>query len=123
MGMKLKLKHIGILFALGIGTHTIMHWDRIQIDGFSGEIWSVLRTPDTKYAPTYSHAGFNAVTIGMPQTEVLKQLGSPLLKWYPEDGIVAFQYSTSPTDSHYRLRQIYFKDHFVIKKTGYFWVD
>jgi hypothetical protein len=131
--LKAKLKYIilGLVLTL-FSIHIFINHDRILIDGWSGEIWSVLRWPDTKYSNGYSHKGFNEVYIGMTENEVLDILGEPIVRWFPFDkrgpeekkNWVSFQYSESPGDTHYRLRQVLFNEKGIVtSKTGYFCVD
>ena len=131
--MKFKPRHI--FFGLIITTVTILlfiNHERIKIDGISGELLSLHLRPDTKYSAGYSHEGFNMVTVGMSEKEVLEILGEPLVRWLPYDhsddeekeNWVSFQYSESPSSSHYRLRQVLFNEKGTVeKKTGYYWVD
>lgn len=105
--------------------------DRLKIDGVSGEIWDLVYATDTKYADGYSDKRFDEVKIGMTEQEVLDALGEPLTQWNPyqntrfhdKANFIGFQYSMSPTDTHYRLRQVYFNEGVVAEKIGYFYVD
>ncbi|NEN25697.1 outer membrane protein assembly factor BamE [Cryomorpha ignava] len=105
--------------------------DRLRIDGISGEIWDFIYSTDTKYADGYSDKRFNEIKIGMTEQEVLDVLGEPLTEWNPyqntrfkdKANFIGFQYSVSPSDTHYRLRQVYFNKGVVAEKIGYFYVD
>lgn len=68
----------------------------------------------------------------MTENEVLDILGEPIVRWFPFDkrgpeekkNWVSFQYSESPGDTHYRLRQVLFNEKGIVtSKTGYFCVD
>ena len=104
---------------------------RVKIDGVSGEIWDFVYNTDTRYAYGYSNKRFNEIKIGMTEKEVLDILGEPLTKWSPYQNtrfyskakFVGFQYSMSPTDTHYRLRQVNFNEGLVEEKIRYFYVD
>lgn len=62
----------------------------------------------------------------MPIEVVTDILGKPLavrhLSDYKEYNL-AFQYSESPTSTHYKLRQVFFLDERVCKVESYFYLD
>ncbi|WP_192821069.1 hypothetical protein [Rufibacter sp. LB8] len=105
--------------------------DRIKIDGISGEVWELFLSTDTKYSDGYSHAGFNKIKVGMTEKEVKKILGEPLIRWTPyrftsiqqKEHYIGFQYSQSPSDTHYRIRQVYLNNGTVAEVIGSFYVD
>src|SRR5690606_36245314 len=121
-----KIATIALLLLLGFLAATT---DRLKIDGLSGEIWNLIFATDTKYADGYSDNGFNQIKIGMTEREVLDILGEPLTKWSPYQftrfqdraHFVCFQYSESPSGTHYRLRQVYLDNGTVAEKIGYFY--
>ena len=131
--LKAKYKYILIgLVLILFSIYIFINLERIKIDGLSGEVSGVLMWPDTKYSNEYSHKGFNEVSPGMTEKKVLDILGEPILRWTPYDkrgpehkkDWVSFQYTESPGDTHYRLRQVLFNDQGIVEsKTGYFWVD
>lgn len=124
-----KIATISILLLLGLLWGATS--DRLKIDGLSGEIWDLIFTTDTKYANGYSDNRFNQIKIGMTEEEVLGILGAPLTRWSPyhytrfqnKANFVGFQYSECPSDTHYRLRQIYFDNGIVAERIGYFYID
>lgn len=95
----------------------------LKLDGYSGLILSMQLQEDTIFSHKYTHEKFEQIKIGMTQEDVGKILGEPIVQWTPKQGINALQYSTSLTDTHYRLRQIYLKDNKVIDRISYFYID
>ncbi len=131
--LKFLLKFIlfVICLVLAIKIYSCVNTERIKIDGVKGEVLGIFLPTDTKYSEAYSHKAFNQVRIGMSEKEVIKILGSPLYKWHPYEvtsieekkHFVAFQYSQSPSDTHYRYRQIQFDHGIVVEKNGHFYID
>jgi len=78
---------------------------------------------DTVFADEYTDKGFLKINKGMTEKEVLEILGEPIVRWEPRDEIVGFQYSESPSSTHYRLRQVYLKDKIVVERIGYYYID
>lgn len=105
--------------------------DRIKIDGVGGEVASLFVRMDTEYADGYSHSGFNRISIGMTEREVLSILGEPLQRWQPykrtrfkeKANYVGLEYSRSPTSKNFRLREVYMDRGVVAEKIGYFYLD
>jgi len=129
----MKRKWIVIIFLLNvIIIYLTCHFNRVCLDGIEGELLGVMRGADTKYSPEYSHKKFNSIRIGMTEDEVGDILGVPIIKWLPyrnnkyfpeKNDYVGFQYSESPSSTHYRLRQIYFSEGRVAEIKSYFYVD
>lgn len=108
------------------------HFNRVCLDGIEGEFFGSILCTDTKYSTEYSHKKFNAIRIGMTDEEVVDILGQPLITWLPyrnnrlfpeKKNYVGFQYSESPSSTHYRLRQINFSKGRVVEIKSYFYVD
>lgn len=103
--------------------------DQMKIDGTRGVILGLIE--DTEYAQDYTDKGFNQIEIGMTEEEVIHILGEPLTRWKPylhtkfidRKHYISLQYSDSPSDTHYRLRQVYLDNGIVAKKIGYFYID
>ncbi len=131
--LKFLLKFIlfVICLVLVIKIYSCVNTERIKIDGVKGEVLGIFLPTDTKYSENYSHKAFNQVRIGMSEKDVIKLLGEPLYIWHPykvtsiaeKKHFVAFQYSKSPSDTHYRYRQIQFDKGIVAEKNGYFYID
>lgn len=129
--MKIKIFFITILCIILLAIIWAKTNERVKIDGIAGELGELILTEDTRYANGYSHIAFNQIQIGMAKQEVLEILGEPLIYWNPyrstkytnKSHYIGFQYSESPTSSHYRLRQIYFDNEVVAEIIGYFYVD
>lgn len=103
----------------------------LKIDGYSGLLWQSITTENTAYAPGYTHDKFLQIKVGMTESAVIKILGEPLTRWKPyknseneeKQTYVGLQYSNSPTDTHYRLRQIYVHKGIVKEVIGYYYLD
>lgn len=121
--MKRVLKFIFIsvlLFALDI----VLNFDRVKLDGVFAEITSLFFFSDTQYSNKYTNEKFSQIKIGMTEREVIMILGEPISKFKPHKDSgdpkrinqIAFQYSYSPSKSHFRVRNIIFNCGKVIKK-------
>ena len=120
---------IWLLLMLLISTATgyALRREVIRLDGFIGEISGLLLTTDTQYAPHYSHRNFAQLKVGMTEQEVIDLVGEPLKRWQPynknQPPFTVFQYSQSPSDTHYRLRQVHFGEGRVVEVVSYFYGD
>lgn len=96
----------------------------LSLDGYSSLAWHLLfPIEDTEYSDSYSHKKFLKIKKGMTEKEVIDILGEPLAIFPPTIDIKAFQYSESPSSTHYRLRQVYFKDGIVSERVSYYYID
>ena len=110
---------IVILFGIDI----IINSDRVKLDGKIAEIQTLFFTSDTKYSEKYTHEKFNEIKIGMSEKEVVNILGEPISKFKPHKDSrniklinhVAYQYSYSPSSSHFRVRNVIFDQGKVIE--------
>ena len=130
MDKKIKII-IGAILLFGILLINSPYWDRLRIEGFSGMFLNILFVSDTKYAEGYTDKRFNKINIGMSEKEVITILGEPILRWSPyvntifkeKAHFIGLEYSISPTDTHYHLRQIYLDNGKVAEIIGYFYLD
>jgi hypothetical protein len=107
---------IRILFIILCAIYISIRWNYIRLDGITGEICGIFFHTDTKYSMNYSHHKFVQVKIGMTENEVINILGEPIKRWNPylgddyniKNNYIAFEYSISPSDTHYRLRSVHF---------------
>ena len=96
----------------------------LKLDGYSGLLISIsLFTDDTKYSENYSGWKFLKIKKGMTKNQVYDILGKPIAVFTREKGVESLQYSKSPKDTHYRIRQVYMKDNKVIERFSEFYVD
>lgn len=96
----------------------------LKLNGYSGLLLNVLLlTDDTKYSENYTGRKFLKVKVGMSKNEVFKLIGKPLYESEITDGTTRLQYSESPKDTHYRIRQVYLKNGKVIERLSEFYVD
>jgi len=116
------LVNLGILILILIGLKQVV--PSLKLDGYSGLFFNILLfTDDSKYSDNYSGWKFLKIKKGMTKNQVYNILGKPIVVFSPSEGIVSLQYSKSPKDTHYRIRQVYLKDNKVIKRISYFYVD
>ncbi|RTQ46311.1 hypothetical protein EJV47_22565 [Hymenobacter gummosus] len=125
------MKKLALLVASIASVYLVAKYDVIRLDGISGEIWNLFLGENTQYAPDYSHSDFAKISIGMSQQQVEQIHGKPLVVWKPYEytkydskkHFVGYEYSQSPTSTHYRLRQVYFDGNKVAEVISYFYVD
>ncbi|HEX8425733.1 hypothetical protein [Hymenobacter sp.] len=125
------MKKILLLILLVALIDVSARYNLVKLDGMSGEIWNVFLTEDTEYSAGYSHFAFAKVTVGMSRKEVENMLGKPLVVWKPykysnyrsKKHFIGYEYSRSPTSTHYRLRQVYFDRDKVVDVINYFYID
>ena len=123
----MKKLHVYILLLTSLAVlFSIQDAERIGI-----AVRDLLLRPDTEYAAGYTHEGFSQIEVGMTEAEVIEILGEPLICWRPyqytnfieKRHFVGLQYSDSPSDTHYRLRQVYLENGIVKEVIGYFYID
>ena len=95
----------------------------LKLDGYSGLIWGMFLTTDTRYSESYTNRKFLEIEKGMTKSQVYAILGKPIDVWIPEEGLEALAYSISPSDTNYRIRYVYFSDSKVKETVSYFYVD
>lgn len=116
------LVNLGIAILLLIGLKQVL--PSLQLDGYSGLFFNILLfTDDTKYSDNYSGWKFLKIKKGMSKNQVYDILGKPIIVFNPYKDVESLQYSKSPKDTHYRIRQVYLKDNTVIERVSYFYVD
>jgi outer membrane protein assembly factor BamE (lipoprotein component of BamABCDE complex) len=119
-----KNKICATVFAMVVLVNASLFFvDNLLLDGFRGLVLSVLfDAKSTEYAPLYTDAAFGRIAIGDTKQIVVELLGEPLDKgsW---QGVERWWYSRSNNDTHYRLREIQFRENHVVKKIAYFYVD
>ncbi|MCP3062120.1 hypothetical protein LXT21_25360 [Myxococcus sp. K38C18041901] len=96
------------------------------MDGYVGELASLVFSEDTVFAPGYSAFKFWRIRQGMTEAEVEQLVGLPLETWTPRDdepGELYWGYSHSPGDAHYRMRLVRFRDGRVHETHTEFYVD
>ena len=112
----------GIVFVMN--KVSINNFNNFRIEGMRGLISECFfPNHDTKYSEGYSSLAFLKIRLGMSEAQVLDILGEPLIRWSPQDSYIGFQYSESPSDTHYRLRQVYVSGGIVKDIIGYYYID
>ena len=94
-----------------------------SLDGIRGAIFSTVFHDTTVYAPNYTDAAYLRIRVGETEEDVLKILGEPFEHDSPDGYVARWRYAKSRSDSHYRMRQISFKNGRVVSKEHYYLVD
>jgi len=116
------MKRALLIIVIPVGILMIIH--ALLLDGLDGVIWSLIHKEDTQYSQEYTDTGFRKIEVGMAKEHVLFILGRPLFARSYENDKEYWYYSTSPNDTHYRIRIIVFSPKgFVIKKVSEYYVD
>lgn len=92
------------------------------LDGVKGLVFPIVFPDSTVYAPNYKEDAFRKLSLGMSKQDVIRVLGPPLEK-DTCDGLERWRYSGSSSDSHYRVRQLIFKNGHVVERTAFYLVD
>ena len=127
--MKKVLLFISVILIL-FGIDIIINSDRIRLDGIIAEIQTCFFPSDTEYSEKYTHEKFDKIKIGMSEMEVINILGEPFSKFMPHKNSqnikiinnVAYQYSYSPSNLHFRVRNVIFDQGKVVKIIHHFLV-
>lgn len=122
--MRRRLKVLGI--AALASAAAALGLDSYLLDGVDGWFFSKLAVgvEDTQYASGYTDGGFRAIRIGVSKEEVLGILGSPLKVWSDDrEGLEIWGYTSTPSDSNYRIRVVQFRGGVVVGKVSEFYVD
>jgi len=101
-----------------------MHF--LTLDGLGGNFYSLLFREDTVYTPGYANSKYRSIEKGMTKAEVIGIIGQPFYtnKDSKAKGIEErWWYSRSPSDNHYRMREVRFVNDVVSRKVHYFYVD
>jgi outer membrane protein assembly factor BamE (lipoprotein component of BamABCDE complex) len=94
-----------------------------SLDGVSGAIISIPFHDTTVYAPNYTDAAYRRIKVGETEEDVRKMLGEPFEHDSPDGYVARWRYAKSRSDSHYRMRQVSFKNGRVVSKEHYLLVD
>jgi len=108
------------LVAVGIAVHYR------SLDGLGGNLLGVLFRPDTEYTAGYTDAAFRKVRERLSKEQVLDLLGFPFYTnedWSNPGPEERWWYSRSPGSTHYRMREVRFRDDHVSQTVHYFYVD
>ena len=100
-------KIILIFFCLFIIGFFSFRYYQIKFDGILGELFGLILKTDTEYSPNYTDKDFAKIQTGMTENEVKGLIGKPFVAW-KYDGKIIYEYSRSPGDTNYRMRQIHF---------------
>lgn len=92
-------------------------------DGLNGAAIATVLGEDTQYARDYSESAFRNIEAGMSEHQVRSLLGEPLTKMALNSNGESWRYTKSPSDSHYHLRSVVFRDHAVVRIFHEFYVD
>ena len=99
----------------------------VSLDGIAGVVCPVFFPENTLYSEQWNYWAYRFVRNGMSVEEVTEKLGPPIKQWSYDIGNgkieTRFAYTISPSDSHYRIRQIVFRDGEVVGKFHEYYVD
>lgn len=95
------------------------------LDGVQGLLFGTFLEEDTEYGPGYSHSAFKQISPGMQRGEVELLIGPPLNEWPMESAgqHLGARWSHSPSDTHFRLRVVWFRSGIVVGVHTEFYVD
>ncbi len=129
-----RLKMIAKCFALLVGCWltfggVFTMYEIVSLDRISGILLplSGLYPDTTVYANNWNYMKYRKIQKADTIEDVKKQLGNPLNVWTNElengKSETRFAYTVSRSDSHFRIRQIIFRDGKVVSKFHEFYVD
>ncbi len=96
---------------------------QLSIDGYKGELAKLIMGGEDTSTLKRIQIGGVKIRTGMNAEEVIEILGEPLVKWFVGIKRICYQYTESPSSTHYRLRQVHVTDGKVTEVIGYFYVD
>lgn len=96
--------------------------NRLYLDGLYGCLAKFLFKDTTVFSIGYSDKHFKELTIGMKLNQAVEIMGDPVL--IDNIGnVLRLHYSSSPSDSHYSARQLYFQNGQLIDIKHYYIID
>lgn len=99
----------------------------MSLDGIAGVLIPLFFPDSTVYSEQWDYWSYRFVRNGMTVAEVTEKLGPPIEQWSYDIGNgkreTRFAYTISPSSSHYRIRQIVFRDGKVVGKFHEYYVD
>ena len=118
-----------ILFAFLSGSIllTFALYEFLSLDGIAGIVFPLMFPDSTVYSEQWNYWSFRFVRKGMSVAEVMEMLSPPIRQWdnVNENGEVEtrFAYTVSSSDSHFRIRQVVFRNGRVVSKFHEYYVD
>jgi outer membrane protein assembly factor BamE (lipoprotein component of BamABCDE complex) len=119
--IRFPLRTVFVYTAIGalVAGATFLWW---PLDGIGGIVCRILMEEDTVWASGYSDEGFRSVRLGMTRSEVHNLLGPPI-ESTPWEGQSWENWTYSPADTNYQVRDVVFKDDVVVRKISEYWVE
>jgi outer membrane protein assembly factor BamE (lipoprotein component of BamABCDE complex) len=113
---------VGTLFSFAIAS---LAYEARSAEGLGGLLLRLVLKEDTNFAEHYSESKFADLRPGQTARSVEDAIGKPLRVSTADDGEVVWQFSESPTDTHFRNRQVRFSsDAGVVTETfAEFYID
>ena len=112
---------------LVLATFIVLSYEFLSLDGIGGIVLPLAFPDSTIYSARWSYWRYRRVREGMSAAEVMELLGPPIRQWNNdmENGKTEtrFAYTGSSSDSHFRVRQIVFRDGKVVGKFHEYYVD
>lgn len=123
-----KINVILVVLITLIGYGIIWQTTQRNINLIYEGAWSFILLTDTNYSVGYTNNRFNKISVGMSEKEVIEILGEPITRFNPYKNneklhFVSLVYSRSPSDTHYKIRQVYLDNGVVAEVVAYFYVD
>lgn len=116
-----------VKIALFLTTLIVLSYEFLSLDGIAGIVFPIAFPDSTIYSARWNYWGYRRVRKGMSMSDVMELLGPPIRQWNNEvenDKIeTRFAYTRSSTDSHFRIRQIVFREGKVVGKFHEYYVD
>lgn len=112
---------------LSLATLIVLLYEFLSLDGIAGIVFPIAFHDSTIYSERWDYWGYRRVRKGMSMSDVMEMLGPPIRRWNNdvENGKIEtrFAYTRSSSDSHFRIRQIVFRDGKVVGKFHEYYVD
>ena len=96
--------------------------NKTNLDGTRGIFLKIFFQDTTVFTSGYSDKKFRQLKNGMTLSDAVELLGKPVAVDY-FDSIRRLHYSSSSLDSHYSVRQLYFKNKHLVKIKHYYLID
>ena len=122
-----KRRKILFAFLSGLILLTFALYEFLSLDGIAGIVFPLMFPDSTVYSEQWNYWSFRFVRKGMSVADVMEMLGPPIRQWdnVNENGEVEtrFAYTVSSSNSHFRIRQVVFRNGRVVSKFHEYYVD
>jgi hypothetical protein len=122
MNTKIRKKTLILLVFLAAVSLLAYALNWKSLDGLAGITLPFIFRDTTRYSATYNDALYTKLKIGDDRRSVVRTIGEPLNKFARNHRSV-WSYTESKSDSHYRIRQLEFRDDTLVNKVHYYSID